>query len=63
MKGMGTDEQGLSVALVRFRPYLREISQAYERQFNASLKDRIKGETSGDFRALLLALFDAPFFN
>ncbi|TMW58724.1 hypothetical protein Poli38472_010283 [Pythium oligandrum] len=61
MKGIGTDEKGLSVTLVRFRPWLRDVAKQYEREYSQSLRDRIKGETNGDYRKLLLALYDAPF--
>ncbi|KAF1316536.1 Annexin protein, partial [Globisporangium splendens] len=60
MKGLGTDEKGLSAAVVRYQPWLREIGEAFEAHYNRSLTERIHGETSGDYRALLLALFDAP---
>lgn len=60
MKGFGTDEKGLSAAVVRYQPWLREISESYEARYKRSLKQRIHGEVSGDYRKLLLALFDAP---
>jgi hypothetical protein len=60
MKGFGTDELGLSAALVRFRPFLQEVSKEYQRIYSKSLKDRVKGETSGDYRALLVGLLDSP---
>ncbi|GLD98772.1 hypothetical protein PINS_up007490 [Pythium insidiosum] len=60
MKGIGTDEKGLSAALVRFHPFLSSIKGEYESKYKTSLKERIKGETSGDFRDLLVAVIDAP---
>lgn len=60
MKGLGTDEKGLSAAVVRYQPWLPEIAKSYEGLYRRSLKERIEGEVSGDFRKLLLALFDAP---
>ncbi|TYZ68706.1 hypothetical protein PybrP1_005397, partial [[Pythium] brassicae (nom. inval.)] len=49
MKGLGTDEKGLSAAVVRYQPWLSEITKAYEGLYRRSLKERIHGEidTSG----------------
>lgn len=60
MKGLGTDEQGLSTAIVRYHPYLGSFKNTYDSKYNTSLKDRIKGEVSGDFGSLLISLLDAP---
>ncbi|KAJ0408808.1 hypothetical protein P43SY_000704 [Pythium insidiosum] len=60
MKGFGTDESGLSYALVRYHCVLPQIKEAYKKIYKKDLRERIHGETSGDFRALLLNLYDAP---
>jgi hypothetical protein len=63
MKGLGTDEKSLSSALVRYHPYLNAFASNYEQAYKMSLKDRIKGETSGDYGELLLKVYDAPATN
>jgi hypothetical protein len=60
MKGFGTDEEGLSSAIVRYHIVLPQIKEAYKKAYGKELKDRIHGETSGDYRALLEAILDAP---
>ncbi|OUM57435.1 hypothetical protein PIROE2DRAFT_17587 [Piromyces sp. E2] len=56
MKGMGTEDDKLIRLVVRHRaPYIIEpIKDAYKKLYNKSLADRIKGDTSGDYRKLLL---------
>jgi annexin A7/11 len=59
MKGMGTKDELLVNRVVRAhwnREHMRQVNVAYQRFFNKKLADRIKGETSGDYRALLIAL-------
>ncbi|GMF49202.1 unnamed protein product [Phytophthora fragariaefolia] len=60
MKGFGTDETGLSTALVRYQSVLPHIKAAYKKLYHEELRDRISGETSGDYKRLLLEVFDAP---
>ncbi|KAF4150317.1 Annexin [Phytophthora infestans] len=60
MKGFGTDETGLSTAIVRYQSILPYVKAAYRRLYHEELRDRISGETSGDYKKLLLAVFDAP---
>ncbi|EGZ15193.1 hypothetical protein PHYSODRAFT_561117 [Phytophthora sojae] len=60
MKGFGTDEDALSAAVVRYHLVLQDIRAAYKKKFGKELRDRIHGEVSGDYRKLLLAVFDAP---
>lgn len=60
MKGLGTDEYGLSAAVVRYHCVLPQIKEAYKKKYQTELRDRIHGETSGDYRELLLSVFDAP---
>ncbi|KAF1328581.1 Annexin protein, partial [Globisporangium splendens] len=58
MKGFGTDEEGLSSAVVRYHIVLPQIKEAYKKAYGKELRDRIHGEISGDYRALLLSIFD-----
>ncbi|KAG7378040.1 hypothetical protein PHYPSEUDO_010625 [Phytophthora pseudosyringae] len=60
MKGFGTDEDALSAALVRYHMVLNDIRPVYKNKFGKELRDRIRGEVSGDYGKLLLAVFDAP---
>lgn len=59
MKGFGTKDEQLVNRLVRAhwnREHMRQVNVAYKRFYNKALVDRIKGETSGDYRKLLMAL-------
>ncbi|RHY26868.1 hypothetical protein DYB32_007221 [Aphanomyces invadans] len=58
MKGIGTDEYGLSAALIRYQAYLPQVAPAYKAKYGESLRDRIYGETSGDFRKLLMTVVE-----
>lgn len=58
MKGFGTDEEGLTAAVVRYHIVLPQIKEAYKKKYGKELRDRIHGEVSGDYRALLLSVFD-----
>lgn len=60
MKGFGTDEKGLSAALVRYHLVLKDIRPVYKKTYGKDLRDRIQGEVSGDYGKLLLAVFDSP---
>ncbi|OWZ04063.1 Annexin protein [Phytophthora megakarya] len=60
MKGFGTDETGLSTTLVRYQSLLPYVKAVYKKQYHEELRDRISGETSGDYKKLLLEVFDAP---
>ncbi|OQR95759.1 Annexin (Annexin) Family [Thraustotheca clavata] len=58
MKGIGTDEFGLSATLVRYQQLLPQVKPAYAAKYGVSLQDRITGETTGDYRQLLLYVVD-----
>ncbi|KAI7817503.1 hypothetical protein BC939DRAFT_465808 [Gamsiella multidivaricata] len=62
MEGMGTDDQSLTRLLVRNRtqPFLNSVKAAYLTKYKRTLRDRIKGETSGDYRRTLLAVIGEP---
>ena len=57
MKGLGTKDSDL-VRIVTSRCELDmvEIKEAYQAKYNDSLENMIRGDTSGDYRATLLAL-------
>jgi hypothetical protein len=56
MKGIGTNESSLCRLLVRLRSngMMKETRENYMKKYNKSLDDRIVGETSGNYRDLLL---------
>lgn len=60
MKGFGTDEEGLSAAVVRYHIVLPQIKEAYKKAYGKDLRDRIHGEVSGDYRDLLETILDTP---
>jgi len=57
MKGAGTEERVLNyVFSILDRGELKFVAEAYQAKYKKSLKDAITGDTSGDYRKLLLAL-------
>ncbi|ORX83030.1 Annexin [Anaeromyces robustus] len=62
MKGIGTDDDMLIRLTVRHRApnVIGPIKAAYQTKYGKSLAKRIKGETSGNYRKLLLTLIQEP---
>ncbi|RHY47284.1 hypothetical protein DYB30_006520 [Aphanomyces astaci] len=58
LKGIGTDEYGLTAAIVRYASILPQVAQAYKAKHGKDLRERIHGETSGDFGKVLLVVYD-----
>lgn len=59
MKGMGTDDKTLSTIIVeRTRDQMQEIKRVFHQKYGKSLESWIKGDTSGNYRELLLALIE-----
>ncbi|KAK8759331.1 hypothetical protein V5799_003036 [Amblyomma americanum] len=57
MKGAGTDDKTLiRIVVSRCETDLAIVKQEYQRAYGKSLEDAIKGDTSGDYRKVLLAL-------
>jgi annexin A7/11 len=59
MKGMGTKDELLIERLVRShwnKDHFRQVKIAYTRFHGRNLSDRVSGETSGDYRKMLVAL-------
>jgi len=56
MKGLGTKDNKLIRLTVRYRDpaIIKPIKDAYQTMYGKSLKKRIEGDTSGDYRKLLL---------
>lgn len=62
MKGLGTKDAYLIERLVRIhwdRARMENVKFVYKRMYHKDLSSRIKGETSGDYRAALLAMLES----
>lgn len=58
MAGLGTKDHLLISRVVRFhwdRQELANVKGAYQQRYKKSLTSRIRGETSGDYRTLMVA--------
>jgi len=61
MKGLGTDDKTLSnIIATRSKPQLLTIKAAFQAKFGKTLENWIKGETSGHYEDLLIALIQEP---
>jgi len=59
MKGLGTDEKVLNEILgTRTRDQLQEVKKVFEQKYGKTLAHWIKGETSGHYEELCLALIE-----
>ncbi|KAL1964437.1 hypothetical protein VTN77DRAFT_6995 [Rasamsonia byssochlamydoides] len=61
MKGAGTKDYKLVVRIVRLhwnRQHLDQVKRAYQHRYHRDLRDRVRGETSGDYQRLMLALLE-----
>ena len=57
MKGLGTDEEALTrVVVTRAEVDMKRIIEEYYRRNSVPLESDIKGDTSGDYERILLAL-------
>ncbi|KAK7268301.1 hypothetical protein RIF29_20998 [Crotalaria pallida] len=57
MKGLGTDEESLTrVVVTRAEVDMEYIKEEYHKRNNVTLDSDIKGDTSGDYQRMLLAL-------
>ena len=64
MKGLGTDE-GVLIEIIgtRNNQQLREIQDIFQKEYKNSLENWIKGDTSGNFKLLLIALLQCNRSN
>ncbi|XP_070565335.1 annexin A4-like [Ptychodera flava] len=59
MAGLGTDEDILlEILCLRTKEQLMQIRQAYHQVYGKPVEEDIRGDTSGDFKKLLLALLE-----
>ena len=59
MAGMGTKDERLVVRVVRVhwdRQHKERVKSEYQRRYGKDLIQRVRGETSGDYRDLMVAL-------
>ncbi|KAF4157411.1 hypothetical protein CNMCM6069_005630 [Aspergillus lentulus] len=61
MRGVGTKDEKLVVRVVRVhwnRQHLDQVKRAYHHRYKKDLIARVRGETSGDYQRLLVALLE-----
>ena len=63
--GMGTDELGLSCAILRYQTILPRVMIEHTNLYSKTIHDRVSSETSGNYKGLLLEMIrvawpDAP---
>jgi hypothetical protein len=63
--GIGTDEIGLSCAILRYQNVLPKVMMEHNAEYGKTLQERVKKETNGDYESLLLEMIkvawpDAP---
>ncbi|XP_039274449.1 annexin A13-like [Styela clava] len=60
MCGVGTDEEALvEILATRYNNQIKDIKEAYKAKYEKELEKAIKGDTSGDFKRLLVILLQA----
>ncbi|OWY93171.1 Annexin protein, partial [Phytophthora megakarya] len=60
LKGLGTDEKGLSAAVIRYHWMQPQVEQLYEKRFGRSLEERIRTDTDANYGDLLVTLLHIP---
>lgn len=61
MAGMGTKDERLVVRVVRThwsRAHKEQVKRAYQHRYGKDLVQRVRGETSGDYQRLMVALLE-----
>lgn len=58
-KGLGTNELLLTSTIVRYKSILKEFMIAHAEVYSKDLKERVKGETRGDYEKLLITILDS----
>lgn len=59
MKGAGTKDERLVQRMVRIhwdRQHMEQVKRAYHHKYKRDLRERVRGDTSGDYQKLLLAI-------
>ncbi|KAE9030016.1 hypothetical protein PR003_g10214 [Phytophthora rubi] len=60
MKGLGTDEKGLSAAVIRYHWMQPRVEALYEKLYGRSLEERIRTDTDANYGDLLVTLLHIP---
>ncbi|GMF60159.1 unnamed protein product [Phytophthora fragariaefolia] len=60
MKGLGTDEKGLSAAVIRYHWMQPRVEKLYEKLYRRSLEERIRTDTDANYGDLLVTLLHIP---
>jgi len=61
IQGLGTNDFLLVHCFSQLsKPFLQEVKKEYTKLYKVTLEEDIKGDTSGDYRDLVLALLDLP---
>jgi len=64
VQGMGTDEKAINQVLGhRTKEQIQQIAKDYEHAHKVSLLNDIKGDTSGNYKRLLVSLINSPVQN
>ncbi|RLN63881.1 hypothetical protein BBP00_00003818 [Phytophthora kernoviae] len=63
MKGLGTDEKGLSAAVIRYHWMEPQIEDTYEKLYGRSLEERIRTDTDANYGDLLVTMLNIPAEN
>jgi hypothetical protein len=64
IEGMGTDEKAINKVIGhRDKHQIQEIAKVYEATYKNSLIKDIKGDTSGNYKRLLVSLINTPVQN
>jgi len=60
-KGLGTNEILLTCNLIRYQTIMGHVYIAHEQMFEKSIHKRVKDETSGNYKEILLAVLNKAF--
>ncbi|CAJ1934284.1 unnamed protein product [Cylindrotheca closterium] len=58
-KGIGTDELLLTTCIVRYQYVLKDVMAAHIEEYGKTIHERVKSETSGNYKELLLTVLNA----
>jgi annexin A7/11 len=57
-KGIGTDEMFLTTCLIRYQGIMKDVMTAHIELFGKSVHDRVREETGGKYKTLLLQILN-----
>uniref|UniRef100_A0A7S1Y2C7 Annexin n=1 Tax=Grammatophora oceanica TaxID=210454 RepID=A0A7S1Y2C7_9STRA len=59
--GIGTDELLLTTCVIRYQHILAQVMAAHVELFNKTVQDRVREETGGNYKSLLLMVLNTAF--